>query len=928
MMSKNLFEEAEAAKKRAGSADRHSAAKIFENLGEVPERRQRFLLVDNEESVVYDWNTTLGMQSVLGLHADFHIFRFLEPGEVSNVKGITAGNIDDLIALIRDQLSQGRAFDGFFIDGNLGAGAKGRDGLDLIRHLRDTIDEIRFAPYALVTVSVDNIDFRKQAADIDVVRYMPKFSYKDSSLLPRMILEFDEMHVQARQAAWVALNQEVAQNLEAGKSAVEAGEIAKRFLMSHMGIESLYFRVGGNGVLRAFVMHDRFDAGQNLEIADAPLFYQEFTDPSALAHTKNWLSIESLGQNEVGASWLSGMGKWRALLARVGDPVDHEGGVFAIYAPPNRAPFRPLEGPSLHHLVVQLSNRRAREREREKLRTRQQRLTDLLEVFTRPNSSKEVGEPLAKFLYEEFGRGSGAKTKATVRRFERGSGNLIRIGGPEGDLVPTRLIDKIDINDSRSVYARVARTKKSALYSNVGEHPDGLIFTNIDVKSSLTVPLSFEGACFGAANLESDRRDAFSGEDQRLAGELAEAATAAIERHRSLRFLEEAAELLDAIAEAPHGADATTLLIRSVKCLYTFCGFSDLLIALPSAQEGMPWEVVEAFRGEDDNVFPANDRLLQQWRERIRARWPETHLCRALSQRDEFVFDNTPDQVDNDVAVRPGRPTLSQATLKIATPGATKPEAMLALLFEHEHPFSSKQEERLNAFGQFMGRLFLTQGRAQTMMSQLSVQSREVWLGRMSLSYQHYFMNGLWTMSGWLEAVKNNVATPGEALTKIGEMIAQLAPVADRSHLVKGVTLEPVATSEVWEAVRSDVTASAKLAWVTLDPAPAGLPELQADRVFLRVIFFTLFDNALRYAGPMTTISVTASDRGLIITDNGKGLSPEIKARLFEPGNTTGHTSTGQGLYIARLMAREMGGDLVYLESESGTVFELCLKRN
>ena len=925
----NIFADAEEAQKRASAADRPTIERILDRLGARPIRKPRFILVDNEESVIQDWRDTLATHSAINLYAHFQLFLLLEPGQQSTTEGVRSGDVEDLVSIIRTRLDQNDPFDGFFVDGNLGAGARGLNGLQLIRYLREQIEPIRYAPFALVTVSLENSEFRQEAADSDVIRYMPKFTNSDAALLPRMIVEFEEMHAQARHAAWVALNQGVARDLEVGASAVEAGQAAMKFLERHMGVESLYFRDGGRGVLRAFVMNDRFEAGAELSLREAPPFYQKFTDPSAALSTENWLSIESLGEPEVGPTWASKMSGWRALLARIGDPVDRDGGVYAVYAPPHVRPFGALEGPSLHHLTVQLSNRLAREREREKLRARQRRLTDLLQVFTRPNSSKEVGEPLAKFLYEEFGRRPDAKAKATVRRFERGSGNLIRIGGPEGDLDATHPLEKININDATSTYARVVRNIEPIRYDDLDEHKEEFLFTNLDVKSSLTVPLGFQGTCFGAANLESDQRCAFSDEDQELAGKVAEAAAAAIARHRSLRFLGEAAELLDTIADSPHGADATALLGQAARSLYRFCGFSDLIIALPPPKPGEPWNVAQVFRAdfEKDDIIGANDELLQTWRNSVRARWNRTHLHQVLNQADEFAFTNDPSDLDDDQELRPGRPTLSQATLKVGTPGSSAPEAMLALLFEHKHPFSLRQKERLRAFGLFMGRLFLTQGRTRTLMSQISIQSQEAWLGRMNSTYQHQFKTGLWTMNGLIESAKRNQMTAEQALQKVELMIARLAPLADRNkNLIKAVVIEPVCTKTLWQELRDEVTLSSDVAGIVIDPPPDDLPKLQADRDFLRLIFFTLLDNAIRYAGVAARVSVAVSKYGLAVRDDGKGLSAEIRAKLFEPGNTTVSLSTGQGLYVARLMAREMGGDLIYLETEKGAAFEIQLK--
>ncbi|WP_080507367.1 GAF domain-containing sensor histidine kinase [Rhodopseudomonas palustris] len=927
---KGTFSKATAARQRSRSEDHNSVTKILERLDKEPGRKHRFLLVDNEESVIQDWKSTLFANPKLGTHAEFHLFLFLEPNQKYSKSGVTAGTLDDLLQLIRRRILHDNAFDGFFIDGNLGAGAKGLDGLGLIRHLRDTIEEIRYCPFALVTVSLENTEFRQQAADSDIIRYMPKFDSNDASLLPRMILEFSEMHAQSRQAAWGNLNQTIALLIETGGGAAAVGQAAAEFLIKHMGVKALYFRDGAHGVLSAFTMVDHFDAGKELKLVDAPHFFRNFVSPGSINNTDPWLCLEHISKSGSESPRIIGMQRWRALLARVGDPVDREGGVYAIYSPPEHARFRSNEGPSLHHLAVQLSNARASEREGDKLRARQRRITELLNVFTHPNSSEEVGHPLASFLHAEFGKAFGARAKATVRLFERGSGNLVRVGGPVGDLRPTKPLDKININDTKSTYARVVRTMQPVLYSDVGEHTHEFVFTNTDVRSSLTLPLSFQEACYGAANLESDQINAFSPDDQQLAGKIVETAAAAIARQRSLWFLGEAAELLETIAESPTGADATTLLSSAAGSLYRLCGFSDLIIAMPPVQDGQPWRVAEVFRaipGEED-VSRADDQLLHDWREWVRARWPRSHLCRVLQGPDEFVFTNVLDEFDDDRSLRPDRPTLSQATLKVSTPGALQPEAMLALLFEHHHPFSSRQKQRLKAFGQFMGRLFLAQGRARSLKSQVSIQSQEAWLGRISSTYQHNFKLGLWSMSGWIESASKGSVSPADAIKKISEMILQLAPLVERmSNLVKPVEVGDLDTGAMWEELRQQYNESASLNEVVLQPAPADLPNLRADPIFLRSIIFTLLENAIRYAGPNTVVSVARSDNGLVVADNGRGLRAEIKAKLFEPGNTTGSISTGQGLYVARLMAREMDGDLVHLASETGTAFEICLVR-
>ena len=64
----------------------------------------------------------------------------------------------------------------------------------------------------------------------------------------------------------------------------------------------------------------------------------------------------------------------------------------------------------------------------------------------------------------------------------------------------------------------------------------------------------------------------------------------------------------------------------------------------------------------------------------------------------------------------------------------------------------------------------------------------------------------------------------------------------------------------------------------------------------------------------------------IVVADNGSGVPPDVRNRLFEPFYTTEKTGTGLGLYVARELAHANMGQLHYHPEMNG--FELILLRD
>ncbi len=105
------------------------------------------------------------------------------------------------------------------------------------------------------------------------------------------------------------------------------------------------------------------------------------------------------------------------------------------------------------------------------------------------------------------------------------------------------------------------------------------------------------------------------------------------------------------------------------------------------------------------------------------------------------------------------------------------------------------------------------------------------------------------------------------------------------------------------------------------------------DRQHLHQVLWNLLRNAWRHGlklrGSVRVTLLPAEAPGMLaleVTDDGKGVAPDLQPHLFEPFFTTEAQGTGLGLYIARELCEGNGARIEYCEGGPGCRFRVTLK--
>jgi two-component system nitrogen regulation sensor histidine kinase GlnL len=109
----------------------------------------------------------------------------------------------------------------------------------------------------------------------------------------------------------------------------------------------------------------------------------------------------------------------------------------------------------------------------------------------------------------------------------------------------------------------------------------------------------------------------------------------------------------------------------------------------------------------------------------------------------------------------------------------------------------------------------------------------------------------------------------------------------------------------------------------------AGLPSIPADAVRLEQVLLNLVINALdeMHEGGTLTLAVSANDEAVIVevSDTGRGIPDNVRARIFDPYFSTKSVGSGMGLAVCDMVVRQHAGRVDVDTGPSGTSFRISL---
>jgi two-component system sensor histidine kinase PilS (NtrC family) len=174
-----------------------------------------------------------------------------------------------------------------------------------------------------------------------------------------------------------------------------------------------------------------------------------------------------------------------------------------------------------------------------------------------------------------------------------------------------------------------------------------------------------------------------------------------------------------------------------------------------------------------------------------------------------------------------------------------------------------------------------------------------------------------------LKIISDNVAR----VNRMVEDILQLSRKAQSHH-------EPMELHAFLNELKSEFDETHKLDRKIVCLGGMQQVMVRFDPLHLREVLINLLNNAVRYASGTPAsirvfiVQVAGRPMELHVQDDGPGISPQVRAHLFEPFYTTSSKGTGLGLYLARELCLNNDAILDYEHRFEASVTEDGARRS
>ncbi|MCU0936418.1 MAG: sensor histidine kinase, partial [Gammaproteobacteria bacterium] len=232
--------------------------------------------------------------------------------------------------------------------------------------------------------------------------------------------------------------------------------------------------------------------------------------------------------------------------------------------------------------------------------------------------------------------------------------------------------------------------------------------------------------------------------------------------------------------------------------------------------------------------------------------------------------------------------------------------------------------------GLFVDSLRRENRRRAALMHQVEYTNKLASIGRLAAGVAHEINNPLGGMLNAINTFRRHGSDPAVAERTLDLLQRGLVQIQQTVHalLVEARVQDRPLAEEDLEDVRTLVQADAggkgvRLEWDCRLGGATALPSAPVRHVLINLLL-----NAIRAApegGRVRASCAVSDDRlRLRVADDGPGLPPAVRARLFEPQPSAsgGH---GFGLWVTHQTVKRLGGQIEARDGAPGTVFEVVL---